>query len=262
MAGRRSRSVVHHLNALALFLFWRSASGWFGNFARSAVVGASLLVSSPVSLEKTENEYNRFASRYDDLDGGTAADILGINRLRRLAGEQTSGDVLEIAVGTGLQSSYYNLEAVDTFTGIDLSQSMLSEASEKWNKQPQLAAKHPRLKLMDAENLEFSSDSFDSVIDTFSFCTFSDPNKVLQEMIRVLKPDGVLVLLENSVSTNPILAALQDATEPVVTPLSKSCRWNINVPALVENQGHLLRLIDKRDEQLGTITMRVYAKKP
>ena len=255
MLGHRSWRRVN-LHTLVLFLFWRSAAGWFGSFARSALVATSLLVGSP------ESEYNSFASRYDDLDGGTAAEVLGINRLRRLAGEQTRGDVLEIAVGTGLQSSYYNLHSLNTFTGIDLSQSMLSEASQKWNKKPELVAKHPRLQLMDATNLEFSSESFDSVIDTFSFCTFSEPNKVVQEMVRVLKPGGVLVLLENSVSTNPILAALQDASEPIVTPLSKSCRWNVNVPAIVENQGDLLRLIDKRDEQLGTITLRVYTKKP
>lgn len=66
------------------------------------------------------------------------------------------------------------------------------------------------------------------------------------------------MLLENSRSTNPVFGLLQDLTEPIVTPLSKECRWNVNIPALANELG--LKKISYDEAQLGTLMMAVYAK--
>ena len=89
-------------------------------------------------------------------------------------------------------------------------------------------------------------------------CVIEDPLGALTEMRRVVKADGVVVLLENSISTNPILAQLQDLTEPLITPLSKNCRWNVNVPTLAAQAG----LIQKSSEsiQAGTILLQTFGK--
>ena len=91
-------------------------------------------------------------------------------------------------------------------------------------------------------------------------CVIEDPLAALQEMRRVVKADGVVVLLENSISTNPILAQLQDLTEPFITPLSKNCRWNVNIPALAAQAG----LIEQSNEsiQAGTILLQTFGKGP
>ena len=67
-----------------------------------------------------------------------------------------------------------------------------------------------------------------------------------------------VVLLENSVSTNYVLARLQDATEPIITPFSKGCRWNVDVPSLAQQAG-----LEKKaggSVQLGTIMYGIYTK--
>lgn len=67
-----------------------------------------------------------------------------------------------------------------------------------------------------------------------------------------------VVLLENSISTNLFLARVQDSTEPIITPFSKGCRWNVNIPSLAKQAG--LELKEGEDIQLGTIMYGVYKK--
>ena len=67
-----------------------------------------------------------------------------------------------------------------------------------------------------------------------------------------------VILLENSISTNDQLARIQDITEPIVTPFSKGCRWNVNIPSLAKQAG--LELKSSNSIQLGTIMYGVYTK--
>jgi ubiquinone/menaquinone biosynthesis C-methylase UbiE len=63
---------------------------------------------------------------------------------------------------------------------------------------------------MDAQALDFPDDSFDTVISSFSTCTFPDPIAALHEMERVCVPDGEILLLEHRRSDVAPLAWLQD----------------------------------------------------
>src|SRR6185369_6401100 len=67
--------------------------------------------------------------------------------------------------------------------------------------------------VMDAEKLEFPDGSFDTVVSTLSTCTFPDPIKALQEMKRVCRPNGLILLLEHGHSSLPWLANFQDGNE-------------------------------------------------
>lgn len=93
----------------------------------SAVPVKSAADPFPVSL-KAASDYNQFSASYDTLDGGEAANLLGINDLRRRSASFAVGDVAELAVGTGLQSSYYDWSHISSFTGVDVSSGMLKEA--------------------------------------------------------------------------------------------------------------------------------------
>jgi len=69
-----------------------------------------------------------------------------------------------------------------------------------------------------------------------------------------------VILLENSRSTQPLLGVIQDVTEPIITPLSKDCKWNVNVPELAQTAGLIESQEFREDKQLGTLTLRVYRK--
>ena len=95
---------------------------------------ATLLLSSTTTFRKDEithqsstisgkdQQYDAFSSTYDRLNGGSVTSALGIDEMRMLANQYVSGDVLEVAVGTGLQSQYYTWPRLTSFVGIDLSE--------------------------------------------------------------------------------------------------------------------------------------------
>jgi SAM-dependent methyltransferase len=221
-------------------------------------VGTQDLSPSKISLQR---EYNSYSSNYNDLDGGSIASTLGIDSMRTTAGLNVDGNVLEVALGTGLQSKFYDWVRIRSFTGVDLSQGMLEEAKKSI---PKVAAAtgNPNVKIeirqMDAERLEFADDTFDTTVDTFSMCVIPQPGEAIAEMGRVTRKGGKVVLLENSVSTNGIVAWIQNIMEPVVTPLSKGCRWNVDVPKLADDAG--LKLERYESIQAGTVMLGVYRK--
>lgn len=81
-------------------------------FRAATAVALTFFSSQPIY-----NEYNRFASTYDGLNGGTVASNFGIQSLREEAGHFATGNVLDVAVGTGLQNSFYDWTKIMSYTG-------------------------------------------------------------------------------------------------------------------------------------------------
>lgn len=109
--------------------------------------------------------------------------------------------VLDLCCGTGdwsIQMAEKNtgVEVV----GVDFSENMLSVAKDR-------TAHINNISLVqgDAMNLEFPNQSFDFVTIGFGLRNLPDYNKGLEEMHRVLKPGGTLVILETSQPKNPII---------------------------------------------------------
>jgi hypothetical protein len=67
-----------------------------------------------------------------------------------------------------------------------------------------------------------------------------------------------IILLENSRSKIPFIGWFQDLTEPFVTPLSKGCKWNVDISKLVGSLPDKLQLVHEESESLGTVSLRVY----
>ena len=104
------------------------------------------------------------------------------------------------------------------------------------------------IRSMDAENLSFEDDSFDTVVDTLSTCTFPDPVKALREMARVCRPNGKILLLEHGRSNRGWLGRIQDwRAESHARQLG--CVWNKEPQDIVLEAG--LYVISARRSFLG-----------
>ncbi|CAA7601576.1 Methyltransferase type 11 [Acididesulfobacillus acetoxydans] len=154
--------------------------------------------------EKTRKRYNRASRVYDLMDRMVKPE------LRAKVLSQAQGMVLEVGVGTGKNLPYYTDDCIGV-TGIDLSPGMLSKAKARAQEAKALV----KLYEMDAQNMEFPDDSFDTVVATCVFCSVSDPIKGLREIRRVCKPNGKIILLEHVRSDNPILGKIMDILDPL-----------------------------------------------
>ncbi|AGB38712.1 class I SAM-dependent methyltransferase [Natronococcus occultus] len=125
-------------------------------------------------------------------------------RYRRRQFADAEGRVLEVACGTGTNLRYLP-DSVE-YVGIDISEAMLARAWETLDR----VDVDGRLERMDAQELSFADDSFDTVLSSFSTCTFPDPVAALDEMARVCRPDGRVLLIEHGPSDVDLLARYQE----------------------------------------------------
>jgi phosphatidylethanolamine/phosphatidyl-N-methylethanolamine N-methyltransferase len=101
-----------------------------------------------------------------------------------------TGRILEVGVGTGL--SFADYDASTEITGIDLCAPMLEKARAKM-----ASGRYPYVKevrLMDAHAMAFGEATFDCVVAQFVITLVANPEQVLSECHRVVKPGGRIIL--------------------------------------------------------------------
>jgi phosphatidylethanolamine/phosphatidyl-N-methylethanolamine N-methyltransferase len=134
--------------------------------------------------------YRRWAPVYDHTFGVVAAEG------RKHAVEilnRSSGKILEVGVGTGLSLPTYK-RSLD-IVGIDLSPEMLDKARERvFEKQLKNIS---GLHVMDASQLSFADNTFDTVVAMYVMTVVPDPEKVMRELARVCKPGGQVLLVNH-----------------------------------------------------------------
>ena len=126
---------------------------------------------------------------------------------------QACGNVLEVAVGTGLNLAAYPNNI--TLTGIDWSDAMLDIARRRAAQLGRTAT----LQQADAHQLPFDDASFDTVICTFGLCAIPDHTRAVAEMARVLRPGGRLILVDHIESSSPVARTVQRFLEVFTVPL-------------------------------------------
>jgi ubiquinone/menaquinone biosynthesis C-methylase UbiE len=145
------------------------------------------------------------ATVFDRLD---VLNRLLTGRYRRRLFREAEGRVLDVACGTGTNRRYLPGEV--EYVGVDLSPAMLEKAHNRFDDRGfggEFAG-------MDAQTLAFPDDSFDTVVSSLSTCTFPDPTAALDEMARVCKPDGAVLLLEHGRSDVDVIARAQEWWAP------------------------------------------------
>lgn len=100
--------------------------------------------------------------------------------------------VLDLACGTAIVScefAKYTKEVI----GLDITQEMINQGLKN---QKEMSLENVFFQIGDVESLPFEDESFDIVFTRYSFHHFLNPSKVLDEMIRVCKPSGKIMVVD------------------------------------------------------------------
>jgi demethylmenaquinone methyltransferase/2-methoxy-6-polyprenyl-1,4-benzoquinol methylase len=148
--------------------------------------------------EQVAKMFNNISHRYDFLNHLLS---LGIDRIWRkkaihMLKPLKPQTLLDVATGTAdfaIQSLILNPQKV---TGIDISDGMLAMGRKKVER----LGLSQRIELLpgDSENLQFGNNNFDGVTVGFGVRNFENLEKGLSEILRVMRPGGMLVVLEFS----------------------------------------------------------------
>lgn len=162
---------------------------------------------SAISHADVESAYARWAPVYDlvftaCMKPGRKAGAAAVNAL---------GDgarpikLLDVGVGTGLELPMFAPHV--RITGIDLSEPMLDIARKRVASAG--LANVEDLRAMDAMALEFPDAAFDAVIAPYVLTVVPDPHRTLDEMARVVKPGGEIILVNHIGAEKGAMAALE-----------------------------------------------------
>ncbi len=122
---------------------------------------------------------------------------------------RAEGETLEIGIGRGRTLPYYPPEV--HLTGIELSGVAVAIAARRARELGLDAS----IRQGDAASLPFPDGRFDTVVFSHALCTIPDDRAAVAEAVRVLRPDGCLLLVEHVRSPNPIVRAIEHLLQPL-----------------------------------------------
>ena len=151
---------------------------------------------------------------------------------------QARGEVLEIGIGSGLNLPFYSPEVKHIF-GVDPSLELQKMAAKrvagpmKVDFIPQSAE----------ESLPLDEASIDTVVMAWTLCSIPKAARALEQMRRVLKPEGRLIFVEHGRAPDRKVAAWQDRLTPVWKHATGGCHLNRKVDDLITGAGfHIMEL--------------------
>lgn len=150
-----------------------------------------------------------------------------------------TGDVLEIGFGSGLNLSHLPA-AVTSVTAVEPSDVAWRLAESAVADGPVPVTRGDR----EAESLSLPDVSVDAVLVTFSLCTVAGPGRALAEVVRVLRPGGMLHFLEHGLAPDEGVRRWQRRLEPLQRRAVAGCHLTRSVPHLVQAAGLRLDAVE------------------
>jgi ubiquinone/menaquinone biosynthesis C-methylase UbiE len=153
---------------------------------------------------------------------------------------KAEGRVLELGIGGGLNLALYDPAKVSAVIGVDPSAELRARAE---------AAPRPDGLSVDiqdgkGEALPFEAGAFDTVVCTFTLCTVHQPEQVLAEARRVLKPGGVFLFCEHGLAPDAGIARWQHRLEPVWKPMAGGCHMTRPIASRIVDAGFVIDWTD------------------
>jgi ubiquinone/menaquinone biosynthesis C-methylase UbiE len=187
-----------------------------------------------------------FAAAYDRMSRSEEKGFLGDMRRSLLSG--ITGDVLEIGAGTGANFEHYAPDA--RVIALEPDPFMAARAERKL---AALGRTNISLQRGPAESLPFPDASFDVIVSTLVLCTVSDVDRCLQEMRRVLRPNGKVLFIEH-VRAGGGIGVVQDVIRPVWGWVGAGCHPNRRTEESLSASGWDV-VIDERRRMVGILPL-------
>lgn len=151
--------------------------------------------------EQVAQMFDNISGNYDDLNRviSFGIDVKWRKKVLQLVANKKPEKVLDIATGTGDLAILMTSTTATEIVGLDISEGML-EVGKKKIEERKLESKIEMV-LGDSENIPYPDNHFDAITVAFGVRNFETLEKGLSEILRVLKPNGVFVILETSVPT-------------------------------------------------------------
>lgn len=109
--------------------------------------------------------------------------------------DMSNRKILDVACGRGKLACYYAKKLGAEVTGVDLSPEMIESSQE--NAKMEGVENKTQFSVADALSLPYGDNSFDIVINECAVGLTDDPQKCLDEMVRVTKPEGYIIIHES-----------------------------------------------------------------
>lgn len=188
-----------------------------------------------MDLKKVERVYSKYASMYDHTFGK----VFQQSRESAVRGLpiQPGHRILEVGIGTGEALPLYPTHC--EVLGIDFSEGMLGHARRRVD---EYHLDHVTLQRMDAGNMELPDDHFDIVMAAYVVTAVPDYRTVVDEMIRVCKPGGRIVMLNHFSNGNKVIAAV----ERLISPLCKHIGFRTDLALHTVLEGTSLTVASKK----------------
>lgn len=178
---------------------------------------------TPYNSEDSKNEqvakmFDNISHRYDFLNNLLSVGIQKGWRKKcvQLLAPKKPKQILDVATGTAdfaIECAVLNPEKI---IGVDISEGMMKIGREKLikkNLQSMIT-----LELGNAETINYADNSFDAIVIGYGVRNFQDLEKGLNNLYRVLKPGGQIVILEFSYPTNPLVKGFYTFYFSYITP--------------------------------------------
>ena len=156
-----------------------------------------------------------------------------IKKVRQQIIPLAQGEVLEIGVGSGANFPYYDATKVIKLYALEPNRNMIQRAQ----KQQQKTNLNIEYLDLPGEQIPLVDNTMDTVVSTFTLCTVSELEKVMEEIARVLKPSGKLIFFELGLSPDATVQRWQMRLEPVCYLLFQGLYLTRDIPSLIKQGG-------------------------
>ena len=162
-----------------------------------------------------------------------ACSVGQVMKLRKQVVPRAKGTVLEVGMGSGINLEFYQPDQVELVYGLEPSAGMRRKASANLERSP------ITVEWLDlpGEQIPLANETVDTVLLTFTLCTIPDWRAALEQMKRVLKPDGQLLFLEHGESPEPGTQKWQHRITPGWRKIAGGCHLNRNIAELIASAG-------------------------